>query len=175
MSDLLAALPGEAVRDWIVPQRWFGSKASEVAQLNVLEAFTLREDSPQLVLGLFEARFPQGTHEVYQVPIGIRPASDGWSDRVIYEAEGNTYYDALADPAHARELLHLMRAGANVQAGDGMLAFRWAGGAGEGGTVDVRPVGVEQSNSSIVFGEDVLLAAAHLQQLVGLVRPGAEH
>ena len=78
---------------------------------------------------------------------------------MIAEVDGNTYYDALADPAHARELLHLMRAGADVQAGEGMLAFRWAGGAGEGGTVDVRPVGVEQSNSSIVFGEALILKA----------------
>ena len=109
MSDLLAGLPED----------------------------TLREESPQLVLALIEARFPQGTHEVYQVPIGIRPASEGWSDRVIAEVGDRTYYDALADPAHARELLHLMRAGADVQAGEGMLAFRWAGGAGEGGTVEV--------------------------------------
>ena len=44
MSDLLAGLPEDVLRDWFVPQRWFGSKASEVAHLNVLEAFTLRED-----------------------------------------------------------------------------------------------------------------------------------
>src|SRR3954463_7385870 len=126
MSDLLAGLPEDRLREWFVPQRWFGSKASEVAHLNVLEAFTLREESPQLVLALIEARFPQGTHEGYQVPIGIRRASEGWSDRVIAEAAGNPYYDALADPAHARELLHLMRARTDVQAGDGTLAFRWS-------------------------------------------------
>jgi maltokinase len=159
MSDPLAPLPADALREWFLPQRWFGSKASEVASLNVLEAFTLREEAPQLVLALIEARFPQGTHEVYQVPVGIRPASDGWSDRVIAETDGRTYYDALADPTHARELLHLMRSRADVQAGDGTLAFRWSGGAGEGGTVEVRPVGVEQSNSSIVFGEALILKA----------------
>ena len=36
----------------------------------MLEAFTLRDERPQLVLALIEARFPAGTHEVYQVPIG---------------------------------------------------------------------------------------------------------
>ena len=162
MSDLLAPLPEEALREWFVPQRWFGSKASEVAHLNILEAFALRVEPPKLVLALIEARFPQGTHEVYQVPIGIRPASEGWSERVIAEAGGNTYYDALADPTHARELLHLMRARTDVQAGDGTLAFRWAGGANQShppGTVEVRPVGVEQSNSSIVFGESLILKA----------------
>ena len=73
MSDLLAPLPEETLREWFVPQRWFGSKASEVAHLNVLESFTLRDEAPQLVLALIEARFPPGTHEVYQVPVGIRP------------------------------------------------------------------------------------------------------
>jgi maltokinase len=162
MSELLEPLDEETLREWVVPQRWFGSKARDVAHLNVLEAFTLRGEAPQLVLALIEARFPAGTHEVYQVPIGIRPASEGWSERVIAEAGGHTYYDALADPTHARELLHLMRSNADVQAGEGTLGFRWSGGRNQPhppGTVDVRPVGVEQSNSSIVFGEALILKA----------------
>jgi maltokinase len=78
---------------------------------------------------------------------------------VITEADGHTFYDALADPAHARELLHLMRAGVDVQASEGTLGFRWAGAANDGGDEDVRPVGVEQSNSSIVFGDALILKA----------------
>ena len=159
MSELLDALDEERLREWFVQQRWFGSKAQEVSQLNVLEGFRLRDEMPQLVLALIEARFPSGTHEVYQVPIGVRPARERWSERVIAEAGGLTFYDALADPAHARELLHLMRAGVDVQAGEGMLGFRWSGSASDGGTVEVRPVGVEQSNSSIVFGETLILKA----------------
>ena len=159
MNELLDTLDEERLRAWFVEQRWFGSKAQEVSQLNVLEGFRLRDEMPQLVLALIEARFPSGTHEVYQVPIGVRPAREQWSERVIAEAGGLTFYDALADPAHARELLHLMRAGVDVQAGEGMLGFRWSGSAAEGGTVDVRPVGVEQSNSSIVFGETLILKA----------------
>jgi maltokinase len=158
MTDL-ARLDAQALHDWFIEQRWFGSKAREVAHLNVLEAFTLRSEMPELVLALIEARFPSGTHEVYQVPIGLRPASESWSERVIATVDGTTFYDALADPAHARELLHLMRRGADVQAGEGTLEFRWSGGAAEGGTVEVRPIGVEQSNSSVVFGESLILKA----------------
>ena len=114
-----------------------------------------------LVLALVEARFPAGTHELYQMPLGLRPADEGWSERVICEVEGWTLYDALADPAHGRALLHLMRGSRDVKAAEGTLSFRWAesAGAGVGGTVDVRPVGVEQSNSSIVFGETLILKA----------------
>jgi maltokinase len=153
---------GEApLHDWVVEQRWFASKARDVASLNVLEAAPLRDETPMLVLALVEARFPAGTHELYQLPLGLRPAEEGWSERVICEVEGWTLYDALADPAHGRALLHLMRGSRDVNAAEGTLVFRWAqsAGAGVAGTVDVRPVGVEQSNSSIVFGETQILKA----------------
>src|SRR4051795_1138846 len=149
------------LHEWVVEQRWFASKSRDVASLNVLEAVSLRDDPPMLVLALVEARFPAGTHELYQLPLGLRPAEESWSERVISEVEGWTLYDALADPAHGRELLHLMRGSREIKAAEGTLAFRWAEGAGAGlgGTVDVRPVGVEQSNSSIVFGETQILKA----------------
>ena len=69
-----------------------------------------------LVLALVEARFPTGTHELYQLPLGLRPADEGWSERVIAEVEGWTVYDALGRPAQlARELLHRMRGSADVE------------------------------------------------------------
>jgi maltokinase len=158
-ARVVEALPEERLHDWVLEQRWFASKAREVGHLNVLEAITLREDAPALVLALVEARFQTGTHELYQVPLGLRPAAEGWDDRVVGEVEGWTVYDALADPAHGRELLHRVRGSADVAAADGQLSFRWAesAAAGTGGSVEVRPVGVEQSNSSVVFGEQLIL------------------
>jgi hypothetical protein len=52
-----------------------------------------------------------------------------------------------------------MRANSEFQVGQDEFIFRWAPNApaGLGGTVDVRPVGVEQSNSSIVFGDELMM------------------
>jgi maltokinase len=160
MTDL-SGLDEGTFQEWIVAQRWFGSKAREVAHIAVAECIPLREEVPQLLLALVEARFGEGTHETYQVPLGLRPADEGWDERVIGEAGGSTVYDALADPATGRELLHRMRSGSVETIEEGTLRFRWAASAGaeQGGTVDVRPVGVEQSNSSIVFGEELILKA----------------
>jgi len=159
----LSRLDQEALHDWVVARRWFGSKSREVTHVEVAESVPLRTESPQLVLALVEARFGEGTHETYQLPLGLRPVAEGWSEGVITELDGWTVYDALADPAHARELLHRMRGNDQVAVGDGdaTLRFRWAetADAGGGGTVDVRPVGVEQSNSSVVFGEALILKA----------------
>jgi maltokinase len=157
----LSFLEDPALSEWIVAQRWFASKTREVASIDVVAAVPLRGEPPLLILCLIEARFPAGTHETYQVPLGLRPAEDAWEDRVIFETGGWTVYDALADGAHGRELLHRMRANSEVQVEQDEFIFRWAesAGAGLGGSVEVRPIGVEQSNSSIVFGEDLILKA----------------
>jgi maltokinase len=157
----LSIVDAQLLQDWIVAQRWFGSKSRDVSQIDVAEAVTLRSDPPVLILALVEARFGEGTHETYQVPLGLRPAGEGWDDRVIAEADGWTVYDALADPAQGRELLHRIRQGDDVPVADGLLRFRWAesAAAGVAGSVEVRPVGVEQSNSSVVFGEELILKA----------------
>jgi maltokinase len=164
MPDLqdLSWLPAEALHDWVVEQRWFGSKSREVTNINVTEAVPLREEgSPLLVLTLMEAVFSAGTHETYQVPLGMRPDAEGWGDRVICSAGGWTVYDGFADAAFGRELLHRMRSNSEVGVEDGALGFHWASSASSalGGTVDVRPVGVEQSNSSIVFADELILKA----------------
>jgi predicted trehalose synthase len=160
-SGDLSFLDETALHDWVIAQRWFGSKTREVTQIDVAEAIPLRTESPLLVLALIEARFGEGTHETYQLALGLRPAREGWSDRVILESGGWTVYDALADPAHGRELLHRIRQGDDVPLEEGTLRFRWAEPTPQGtaGTVDVRPVGVEQSNSSVVFGEALILKA----------------
>jgi maltokinase len=147
----------DVLQEWIVAQRWFGSKSREVSQIDLAEVVTLRADPPRFVIALVEARFGEGTHETYQVPLGLRPAAEGWSERVIDETGGWTVYDALADGALGRELLHRIRQGDRVEP----LQFQWSASAsvGAAGSVEVRPVGVEQSNSSVVFGESLILKA----------------
>ena len=161
-AALVAAVPEPELHAWVLEQRWFASKSRDVAVLNVLERVVLREEAPLFVLALIEARFHTGTHELYQLPVGLRPEADGWTERVIAEVEGWTVYDGLADPELARELLQWMRSSSELTAGEGTVRFHWAEqAAGPDGAAsgDVRPIGVEQSNSSIVFGEALILKA----------------
>ena len=93
MSDVVRALAAgdlsfldeEKLHDWIVAQRWFGSKAREVTHIDAAEAVLLRAEAPLLVLALVEARFGEGTHETYQLPLVFRSAADGWSLHVVIE------------------------------------------------------------------------------------------
>jgi predicted trehalose synthase len=110
------------LEEWMIEQRWFASKAREVASVNVLDKIEL-SSAPALDFEVVEARFQAGTHELYQLLPG--------------EPEG---IGALAE-LFGRE--------ATV----GSVSFH--GGLAPSG--HVRSMGAEQSNSSIVFGEEQVL------------------
>ena len=57
------------LEEWVTEQRWFASKAREVASVNVLARVEL-SSSPALALELVETRFQAGTHELYQLLAG---------------------------------------------------------------------------------------------------------
>ena len=151
-------LDEQALEEWVVAQRWFGSKARGVTSLGVLDMVPLRLEPRLLASVMVEARFAPGTHEVYQVPVAFRPAQEGWSESVIAEAGGMTIYDALADPEEGQALLELMRANARLESEHAVSEFHWVEGTRDPGpSAVVRPMGAEQSNSSLVFDEALAL------------------
>jgi maltokinase len=152
----LSFLQPEVLQQWVVGQRWFGSKGRSVSSLDVLQGVPLRQDEPLLVLAIIAARYPSGTHDLYQLPLGIRHADEGWDQGVIAEAGGWTIYDGLTDPELARELLKRMREDSVARAGGSTLTFRWRQGPELNGG-SVRPMGVEQSNSSMVYDDKLVL------------------
>jgi predicted trehalose synthase len=110
------------LEEWVTEQRWFASKAREVAAVNVLARVALNA-APALELELVETRFQSGTHELYQLLPG--------------EDEG------------VRALAAMLGSEATV---DG-VSFH----GGLEPTGEIRAMGAEQSNSSIVFGERQVL------------------
>ena len=157
-------LPGEiderTLIDFVEGRRWFGAKAEDVVHARLLDTAMLRTQPPVLAVGIVEIRFSPGTHQLYQLLLGYRPAEEAWEDDVVAEVEGQVVYDALADPALSRELVHLMRSGAAIQAEEGSIAFGSVDlGAFEVDLYEPRPIGVEQSNTSVVFGDELILKA----------------
>jgi maltokinase len=146
--------------DFVQRQRWFGSKSQEVTHATPTVVSVLRTEPPLLVSALVEIRFHAGTHDLYQLLLGFRPEADEWTSGVVAEHDGWTVYDALCDPALARELVQLMRVGNTLPAEEGRIEFRPVDTSGFGADLsEPRQLGVEQSNSSVVFGDEVILKA----------------
>jgi maltokinase len=158
VDTLLPSISEDDLIFYVRNQRWFASKSREVTHATVVDTAPIRREAPLLVLALLEVRFDTGTHETYQVLLGLRPVADGWADAITRVA-GWDVYGALSDPQLARELVHLMRASATERAGEGTVEFRpLEGFAGLGRElVTARRIASEQSNSSVVFDDELIL------------------
>jgi trehalose synthase-fused probable maltokinase len=148
----------EALREFVVNQRWFGSKSREVAHFRLLETIPLTEQP--MGIAVLEVQFLPGTHELYQLPIGARPEGD-WAEGVICTNEGMAIYDAMTDPEMVHRLVRLIGDNADIETAAGVAEFRTVPGTadGLGDVTDVRPMGAEQSNSSLVLDERLVLKA----------------
>src|SRR5438105_8461180 len=157
----VAFLPEEGLLEFVTAQRWFGSKSREAVGCELLDHALLRTAPPLLLLALAEIRFATGTHEVYQLLIGLRESEAKPSDSVIASVDGWTGYDALTDAAAARELIHLVRGGMTLPAQEGTVEFHTLGAIPQNGAplVDARPLAVEQSNTSVVLDDELIVKA----------------
>ena len=154
----LAALDEEKLADWLLDRRWFGSKARDVASIHVLDVVSVHDGPPALSSALVEARYPGGTHDVYQLLLGV--GSNGGDDAVIDDVRGVTVYDAFADPRACELLGGLLREGAELHGEHARVEFHWLEGVEPPRPgADVRPIGAEQSNTSIVFDDKLVLKA----------------
>jgi trehalose synthase-fused probable maltokinase len=140
-------LDEQALIEYITQQRWYGSKSRSVMHAQLLDSVVLRTQEPQFALALVELVYETGVHDIYQLLYALR--------------DGEIAFDGLDEPQLARELVSAMRSGLTLQAAEGIVEFRPVEGfAGLGRELThARPVGAEQSNTSIVFDDELILKA----------------
>ncbi len=159
-DEIRRALDEEELREWVQHQRWYASKARQVAGIEIVESILLRDD-PLLLLALVQTRFATGTHELYQLPLALRApdADEIAGGESIAQTDEWTVYDALAEPTQALELLRRIETSDEIPTAEGQFTFHQFEGAEPQLTADttVRLMGVEQSNTSIVFDDSIVL------------------
>ncbi len=156
----LTTLDEKTLVEWLLGRRWFGSKAEDVAHVGVLDSMPLDDTEPGLLLALLEARFPTGTHHVYQLLFGVRPAGEGWTETRVEDVDGATIYDAFSDPDTYRRLGRMLAEQRTIQGDTAAVNFYWLEGVEPPGPdTQVRAMGAEQSNSSVVFDDAYVLKA----------------
>ncbi|WP_205699366.1 hypothetical protein [Conexibacter sp. SYSU D00693] len=118
----------------VTEQRWFGAKSRDVVSQEVLERIPL--DGTDVELAILEVGFGEGTHDLYQL---------------VLRGE----QDAADDPDFVRGLMQLMAQETEVETPKGCAVFRALGDVQP--VREVRPMGAEQSNTSLVLDERLVL------------------
>ncbi len=161
---LLAA----AMAEVLPTRRWFGAKTRTIRELRVLEAIPISELGRLLVV---RVTFESGPDEIYQVPLafmangseGSLSAAARWI--IVEHSQGHVegvLYDALGDPEFCQRLLELLDQPAELIGSSGKIDVEHTARYDElrgGRSVVLHPrlLAGEQSNSSIVFGDRLIM------------------
>jgi maltokinase len=146
IEDTLAA--------WLVNQRWFAGKGQELRDLTVVADTELAAGDPGLRHLIIAVS--QGTAvDYYQLLVGLRQRLPTRLEhvRIGPAGDGRTAYDALHDAELTRPLLAGIAAGQSV----GPLQMQSLPGAVIVTGLDSLVIGGEQSNTSLVYGEESIL------------------
>lgn len=144
------------LREWLPTQRWYGDKGRDIASLSVETAATLPGDGPLVHIALVSLRYAEGQDARYQVPVAVREDVPVTLERAVIGSVGSadgprlTAYDALHDTDATARLYELLASGADVD----RVRFR---GNAPGEPLPGRIMTVEQSNSSVVYGDEFIL------------------
>jgi maltokinase len=133
--------------DFLPRQRWYGAADRVLSSVSVNSFEVLREEWPMLAWLLADAEFEDGSTATFQLPVGLRPLEQ--TERFL-EGKGRSFlgdvdtddgpallYDALVDPELALALVRHIAPDEDVTL--------------------VRPLNVEQSNTSVVYDERLIM------------------
>ncbi|MCW2838491.1 MAG: mak, partial [Marmoricola sp.] len=144
--------------DVISRARWFGGKGRTFSVTDV-RVLPLREGAPDVSIGLVTLSFEDGGTDVYQVPLASYAEPQGHlAHAFIAEVDDRHVYDAMHDPAATRAWLEAFRDAADgVAPADTGLSFHSSGKHDLDVSASGKLFSGEQSNSSVVFGDDALM------------------
>jgi maltose alpha-D-glucosyltransferase/alpha-amylase len=178
-SNLKAELPGQ-LPAYLKAQRWFGAKARELRTTEVVDFVTLERDALHALIVMVKVEYEGGGADLYSVPLvvsedrgskgepgaptnkdsGIDPAVLTVSGR--HGGEAATLSDALKNEvflsvlldAIERGLVFTGEAGELVTSRTHALSLQETGAAG---SLRPRAITAEQSNSSVAYGDRLIL------------------
>ncbi|MDT8435779.1 MAG: maltose alpha-D-glucosyltransferase [Gemmatimonadota bacterium] len=172
---LQGALPG-----YLPTRRWFGAKAREILAVRIGESVSLPFAGQEALLTLVEVSFRDGDPETYLLPLAVaegewaRKVAEDQPEIVLARLAAGEEPAVLYEAIHEREfcaalLAHVLeeRRAEGVEgtlfgvrdaaAPDAEEIERAAAEAGRAHFLEPLPVRAEQSNSSITFGEALIL------------------
>jgi maltose alpha-D-glucosyltransferase / alpha-amylase len=173
-AEIEAALP-----DFLVAQRWFQGKARTLRNTAIRDLLPLTYDDQRFYLALVDVEYIEEEAETYTLPLGLATPSD--TDRLLRRMPAAAIADTTIDERPM--VLYDASASADFRAALFALTGTRRRARGERGEIvpqtlsdvrgatpaDNRLLGVEQSNTSIVYGNvHVLKLYRRLEEGTGL-------
>ncbi|HVB09272.1 MAG TPA: maltose alpha-D-glucosyltransferase [Bacillota bacterium] len=139
-------------------QRWFAAKSRRITDASVVDTVPL---GPACSLAVVRVAYADGDPETYALPLAVAAEAPEGAASMARLAGDGVIFDALSDAGACEQLLaavvgrRRMRGALAALAGAPTPAWRKVGPTG--GLPQARAAHAEQSNSSVRFGERLIL------------------
>jgi maltose alpha-D-glucosyltransferase/alpha-amylase len=164
---------GNALRGFLPRCRWFRGKARTIKSVRLNEALPMVEERGGAYLMLADVEYVSSEPETYVVPLALEFGGDGTEgshpERTIahlklrgrHGALEGWLYEASADERLCRALFEAVERRRRLRGVHGELTAsttsQWRKLRGAGNSAEVRALRAEQTNSSMVLGDKVIL------------------
>ena len=162
----------DVLPQFLVRQRWYGNKDASVAKASARLIGSLSSPVGAFLMTLADVEQQDGAVHSYFMPLAARwgeaslkPDSEiagSTLAKLRHGAKVGAFYDAALDPDYVRAMLRNMHERSDIECRPGRLCFTSNEGLGAalseaGEDVEIRHIGAEQSNVSVVVGRHLML------------------
>ncbi|MGH3826384.1 MAG: maltokinase N-terminal cap-like domain-containing protein [Pseudonocardiaceae bacterium] len=152
-ADLVADI-ADALAAALPEQRWFAGKGRPVHSVIPVRATDLAGANPRLVHAVIEVDQGEQPREHYQILLGVRgDLPENLGHAWVAPSGDQAVYQAIHDPELTAVLMDLIAQSAEVAG----LRFTTEPGVTLDAERRCRPIGAEQSNTSLVYGQSSVL------------------
>ena len=161
-STLQTALTSQ-LPDYLLKQRWFGGKARKVASVEVVDTLPIPVSGGNAFIFIASVHYADGADEIYAIPL-VRSEGAGAEGLKVPGPDGGSIMlaDGLKNASFLTALAELIEKGTAIAGQHGELrglqttAYSKLSPDSVAGLTP-KPVGAEQSNTSIIYGNALIL------------------
>lgn len=158
-ADFIKVFSSDILENYIINKRWYGGKASTLKYIEVVDYFQIRSDKHTYYGVLLEVNFKEAFYQHYFMPLAFMDKADLDTNTIIAPIKMGKQEGFLVDALHQEDFRKLLYDNI-IQAKEtpGLkLVFH------KGSVKELSPyktsrfMGLEQSNTSIVYNESFVL------------------
>src|SRR3984957_5067824 len=163
MASTLQTALASQLPEYLLKQRWFGGKARKVASVDVVDTLSIPAGGGNAYIFVVVVHYDDGADEFYAIPL-VRSEGAGAEGLKVPIPDGGSMMlaDGLKNAAFLTALAELVEKGIAIAGENGELhgvkTTAYSRLASESvATLTPKPVGAEQSNTSIIYGKRLIL------------------
>lgn len=159
-DEFVKVFAEDILENYIVQKRWYAGKASTLKYIEIVDHFPIVSENDLYYGVLLEVNFKEAFFQNYFMPLALCSAEQSENHTTICKLQCNDREGYLIDALHLETFRKLLfERILNAESREGVLKVRFHKGESlaEKKYISSRFMGVEQSNTSIIYNDKLVL------------------